>query len=97
MIETLEIVREGGVPIARRAHIGVVASGNCELLIEPTSDARATVLIRTSVRGYEGAWRAVIERFFERHPIAARIEIDDFGATPSVVALRLEQALEAAT
>jgi len=39
----------------------------------------------------------VIARFFERHPIAARIEIDDFGATPSVVALRLEQALEAAS
>lgn len=97
MIETLEIINEGGTPIVRRAHIGVVASGNCELLIEPTSEPRATVLIRTSVRGYEAAWRAVIARFFERHPIAARIEIDDFGATPSVVALRLEQALEAAS
>ena len=97
MIETLEIIREGGTPIARRAHVGVVASGNCELLIEPTDERRATVRIRTSVRGYDAAWRAVLERFFERHPIAARIEIDDFGATPAVVALRLEQALEEAS
>ncbi len=97
MIETLEIVNQGGAPIARRAHIGVVASGNCELLIEPTSEPFATVRIRTSVRGYEDAWRAVVARFFERHPIAARIEIDDFGATPAVVALRLEQAIEDAT
>lgn len=97
MIETLRIERQATAAIARRAHVGVVASGNCELLMEPSASGIATVTIRTSVRGFGDAWRAVVERFLTRHPVAASIEIDDFGATPSVVALRLEQALEEAS
>jgi malonate decarboxylase delta subunit len=35
-------------------------------------------------------------RFFTRYDGAASIEINDFGATPGVVALRLAEAIEAA-
>jgi malonate decarboxylase delta subunit len=94
MIETLTYTYAATSSVANRAHVGVVASGNCELLLEPAGDERATVLIRTSVRGYGDTWNAVLERFFDRHPVAVHIEINDFGATPAVVALRLEQALE---
>jgi malonate decarboxylase delta subunit len=94
MIEQLEFLYPAHEKIGSRAHVGVVASGNCEILVEPAEDGRASVVVRTSVRGYGETWRAVLSRFFERHPVAARIEIDDFGATPAVVALRLEQALE---
>jgi malonate decarboxylase delta subunit len=38
----------------------------------------------------------VLDRFFTRYDGAARIEINDFGATPGVVALRLAEAVEAA-
>ena len=38
----------------------------------------------------------VLERFFTRTPLAGRWELNDFGATPGVVNLRLRQASEAA-
>jgi malonate decarboxylase delta subunit len=81
---------------ARRAHVGVVGSGDLEVLLEPASEARTEVVVRTSVDGYRDVWTNVLERFFARHPVAASIEINDFGATPGVVALRLAQAVEEA-
>ncbi|GAC1444199.1 MAG: malonate decarboxylase acyl carrier protein [Vulcanimicrobiaceae bacterium] len=88
------IEREGGRPVRGRAHVGVVASGNLEVLCESPSGPGARVLVRTTVGGYETIWRTVVARFLERHPIAADVEINDFGATPATVSLRLEQALE---
>jgi malonate decarboxylase delta subunit len=38
--------------------------------------------------------QAVLDRFFAKHSIKSTIEINDFGATPGMVALRLQQALE---
>jgi malonate decarboxylase delta subunit len=35
-----------------------------------------------------------MDRFFSRYQYAASIEINDFGATPGAVSLRLEQAVE---
>ncbi|MBD5657309.1 MAG: malonate decarboxylase acyl carrier protein [Candidatus Eremiobacteraeota bacterium] len=90
------IERAGGVPVGRRAHVGVVGSGNLEILCEPPSAARARVRIRTTVDGFERIWTLTVERFLRSHDIAADIEINDFGATPATVTLRLEQALEIA-
>jgi malonate decarboxylase delta subunit len=81
--------------VARRAHVGVVASGDLEVLIEPATDQTVRITVTTAVHGYETVWRSVIERFLARHGAAAVIEINDFGATPGMVMLRLEQALEA--
>ena len=96
-METLRFERAAGRAVLRRAYVGVVASGNLEVLLEPADGNAARVVVRTSVDGYGDRWEAVIDRFFARHGVAVAIEINDFGATPAVVALRLEQALEAAT
>jgi malonate decarboxylase delta subunit len=84
----------GTTPVTRRAHVGVVGSGDLEVLIEP-ADSGVTVDLRTSVDGYGSTWRAVLERFFSRTDLAAKVQINDFGATPGTVALRLSQAVEA--
>ena len=78
-----------------RAHVGVVGSGDLEVLLEPTQGDRAHVLIRTSVDGFRDTWKAVLDRFFAKYHGAVRIEINDAGATPGSVLLRLEQAVEA--
>lgn len=96
MIETLSYEYPASDAVERRAHVGVVASGNCEILLEPTANVNASVVVRTSVTGFSATWQAVLGRFFVRNPVAVQIEINDFGATPAVVSLRLEQALEAA-
>jgi malonate decarboxylase delta subunit len=81
--------------LTRRAHVGVVGSGDLEVLLEPSSDPQAHVSITTSVDGFGAVWKNVLDRFFTRFDGAAVIEINDFGATPGVVMLRLEQAAEA--
>jgi malonate decarboxylase delta subunit len=85
----------------RAVHIGVVASGDLEILLQPpTGDDpadRITVRVRTSVDGFDTVWHDVLRRFFDRTALAGRWELNDFGATPGVVTLRLRQAAEAAT
>lgn len=82
----------GGKPV--RAEVGVVASGDLEVLLEPSKDNVAHVAIETSVGGFSSTWKAVLDRFFERYDKAASITIHDFGATPGTVALRLQQVVE---
>ncbi len=87
-----EYAMTGKVP--RRAHVGVVGSGDLEILLEPAKTGNAKVTITTSVDGYVEIWKAVLDRFFANYQRAADIEINDFGATPGTVMLRLEQAVE---
>jgi malonate decarboxylase delta subunit len=85
---------------SHQVHIGVVASGDLEVLLEPPArgDLRDSVVVRvrTSVNGFDIVWHDVLERFFTRTPLAGRWELNDFGATPGIVTLRLRQALGAA-
>ena len=81
--------------VPQRAHVGVVGSGDLEILLEPSPDQHAHVLVNTSVDGFGPIWKNVLDRFFSRFDYAASIEINDFGATPGTVLLRLEQAAEA--
>jgi malonate decarboxylase acyl carrier protein len=64
--------------------------GERTLLIEPSNKPTAHVRVRTSVDGYAQLWKAVLERFFSRFEHAAQVEINDFGAMPETVTLRLE-------
>jgi malonate decarboxylase delta subunit len=93
-METLNYQYEAKGPLTRRAHVGVVGSGDLEVLMEPSGKPTAEVRVRTSVDGYTQVWKDVLDRFFSRFDRAARIEINDFGATPGTVTLRLEQAAE---
>ena len=94
-MERIELDYPARRPVFRRAHVGVVGSGDLEVLLEPMQGDRAHVLIRTSVDGFRDTWKAVLDRFFAKYDGAARIEINDAGATPGSVLLRLEQAVEA--
>jgi malonate decarboxylase delta subunit len=79
--------------------VGVVGSGNLEVLIEPAQLAGACEIeVRTAAMGFGATWQAVMNDFHERWGLAdARICINDMGATPAVVGLRLDQAVESLT
>ncbi|MFZ0009958.1 MAG: malonate decarboxylase subunit delta [Steroidobacteraceae bacterium] len=93
-METLSFSYPARGRISGRVHVGVVGSGDLEVLLEPSPDAEAHVSVTTSVEGFDAVWKNVLDRFFSRFDGAAAIEINDFGATPGVVMLRLEQAAE---
>jgi len=82
-------------PARGRALCGVVGSGDLEVLLEPAAAGLTTVSITTSVQGMRRVWEAVLARILGAAPLpATNIEINDFGATPGVVRMRIEQAFE---
>ena len=76
-----------------KAIIGVVASGNLEVLLERVlPGAACEVDIGTPLSGYDETWEAVVAEFVERSsPGGLRISINDGGARPDTVYLRLMQ------
>lgn len=97
-MERLQFEFGAGQPLGGRTVAGVVASGDLEVLLEPGDAGRTTVAVQTSVDGYGGTWKALLERVLGSGSLpAARIEINDNGATPGVVRMRIEQAFEELT
>jgi malonate decarboxylase acyl carrier protein len=88
-------VAEPGQGKRQRAHVGVVGSGDLEVLYRPADSDQTKVRVRTSVDGFDTVWTWVLQRFFARHPLPGEFELNDFGATPGVVNLRLRQVAEA--
>jgi malonate decarboxylase delta subunit len=74
--------------------VGVPGSGNLEVLLECTPGSPCDVHVDTSARGFGAIWEAVIQDFHQRHSLSGvRLSINDMGATPAVVSLRLDQAV----
>ena len=99
-MERLEFEYRGGRHVGTApepALVGVVGSGNLEVLVERADLGGACrVEILTAAVGFGAIWKAVLDDFFGRHPLAdVRVSVNDMGATPAVVALRLDQAVEA--
>jgi len=79
----------------RQAIVGVVASGNLEVLVERVlPDHDCVVEIATAAHGFGEVWAAVVADFVERaSPGGLRLSINDGGARPDTVALRLAQGV----
>jgi len=96
-VETLQYRFErGDKRLASAARlVGVVSSGNLEVLIEAAPLGGAcTIDVTTAATGFGAIWGAVMHDFQQRWQLAdVRIAINDMGATPAVVSLRLDQAV----
>lgn len=97
-METLNFEYRGGTPPAATAPTlsGVVGSGNLEVLVEAApGSGSCRIEITTAATGFGRIWQAVLDDFHARHGLAdVRISVNDVGATPAVVSLRLDQAVE---
>lgn len=78
-----------------QALVGVVASNDLEVLLQRTPQPTACVItVATAVHGFDAVWKEVLTDFVERRaPGGLRISINDGGARPDVVALRLAQGV----
>ncbi len=74
---------------------GVVASGNLEVLIERTAQADLCVVeIATAAHGFGDVWKAVLQDFVDRNAAGGlHLSVNDGGARPDTVAIRLAQGL----
>ncbi|MBK1624869.1 malonate decarboxylase acyl carrier protein [Afifella marina] len=80
-------------------HLGVVGSGDMEVLMEP-KDLKGAVSVRivTPVAGFDELWKRVVEKFVSETLLGdVHLEINDNNATPAVVLLRLRQGFAEAT
>lgn len=97
-METLNFrFEKGDRRLASQANmVGVVSSGNLEVLIESANlNGGCEVEIKTAAVGFGAIWQAVVADFHARWSLQdVRILINDAGATPAVVSLRLDQAVE---
>ena len=76
--------------------VGVVSSGNLEVMLENVDlKGLCQINVSTSAQGFVEIWQAVLNDFVARYDLAdLQISINDGGATPAVVCLRLDQAME---
>lgn len=94
-MEILHLEYPAGAPARQRVLVGVVASGDLEVLITPAEAANCHITIRSAADGSATRWRAQLDRLFADGKAAAmHMKINDFAATPGVISLRLAQALE---
>lgn len=96
-----EFATGGTPPRARRPFclVGVVASGNLEVMMEPQAlGGKCVFMIDTAASGFAATWQAVLADFMDRyHPADLKVSINDNAASPAVVSLRLDQAYETLT
>lgn len=94
-MESFDLEYTAAEPARGRIMTGIVGSGDLEVLLEPHVAGRTVVSITTSVDGMRTVWHALLQRVLTTVPLpAARIEINDFGASPGVARMRIEQAFE---
>lgn len=95
-MEKIEFEYPAAASVKGRALAGVVGSGDLEVLVEPGVPGKARITIKTSVDGSRHLWQDLFDRLFAALSVpAVNMEINDFGATPGVVRMRIDQALEA--
>ncbi|MEA1647937.1 malonate decarboxylase acyl carrier protein [Nitrospirillum sp. BR 11164] len=75
--------------------VGVVASGNLEVLLERgEAPDRCVIDIATPAHGFAALWQAVTADFAARTAAGGlRITVNDGGARPDTAALRLAQGV----
>jgi malonate decarboxylase delta subunit len=94
-METLNYRFDQGRPAPARPPqlVGVAGSGNLEVLVEPAGGP-CEIAVATTAAGFGAVWEAVLRDFHARWDMTGlRIAINDVGATPAVVSLRLDQAV----
>lgn len=93
---TFDFALSGKMFKGQRTVCGVVGSGNLEVIVEENTSTNACFEIETAIDHYAPVWRLVIENFVaEYQPVGLKFTLNDNGATPPVVSLRLRQAFEA--
>ncbi|KAB7894927.1 malonate decarboxylase acyl carrier protein [Rouxiella sp. S1S-2] len=97
-MERFEFTYPAKKSLPSHAQAGVVGSGDLEALYEPALGDALVVRVATSVDGSQPLW----QRFFDhltgvRELPAGQLDINDFGATPGVARLRIEQVFEEAS
>lgn len=96
-MERIELNYPATANLPGKAVAGVVGSGDLEALFEPNHSQQLSVTIKTTVDGSQLIWQRLFDRLSQLRTLpAGTLILSDFGATPGVVRLRIEQVFEEA-
>lgn len=94
-MEHITLILPATRQLSGKALAGVVGSGDMEVLYVADNSQQLTVTLTTSVDNSQARWQALFDRLaaFGELPAGA-MTIHDFGATPGVARIRIEQVFE---
>ncbi len=96
-MEKIELTYPGTINKGKPVLAGVVGSGDLEVLFKPGSTAQLAIIVRTSVDGSILRWQRLFDRIATSRQLpAGELVVHDFGATPGVARVRIEQVFEEA-
>ncbi|MDP4144237.1 MAG: malonate decarboxylase acyl carrier protein [Bacillota bacterium] len=93
-IDLLLFKYKGEKPLPKTVQVGASAFGDLEVLMEPHKGEHCLVVVKSNVYNFFGAWESILNKFFNSMNIVAYVEINDFGAPPAIITMRLLQAVE---
>lgn len=94
-MEKITLTMPASRTLSGRALAGVVGSGDMEVLFIAEPGQTLTIDITTSVDNSRGRWEALLNRLETVSSLpAGKLTIHDFGATPGVARIRIEQVFE---
>jgi len=94
-MEQITISLPASRQLSGKALAGVVGSGDMEVLFVADGSQQLTVTLTTSVDNSQVRWQALFNRLAEFGELpAGQMTIHDFGATPGVARIRIEQVFE---
>ena len=74
--------------------ISVNAQKKTNFRVSGGYELHGEIEIKTSATGFKPVWEAVLTEFIHRHAVGGlKFQLNDMGATPAVVSLRLSQAV----
>ncbi len=95
-METLKFEYSATHSVSEKTIVGVVGSGDLEILINPnTMQDKLEISVSSSSNKTSEQWQIIFDRILGTRALpAVCMEINDFAATPGVIRVRMEQALE---
>lgn len=95
-MENLLLEFNGTRDINKESIAGIAKKKDVEIKIKKANESKSKVTINSDINTDKNLWEALLDRFFLVSEIHADIEINDFGAKPSTISFRLNEALEIA-
>ncbi|MEH0832970.1 malonate decarboxylase acyl carrier protein [Pectobacterium cacticida] len=81
--------------VSGKSLAGVVGSGDMEVLFTADEGKTLAIDITTSVDNSQRRWQSLFDRLSALNGLpAGKLQIHDFGATPGVARIRIEQVFE---
>lgn len=95
-MENMVFEFDGINKIQKSSLVGIKKSKDVEISFNLPKEDKCRVVVNSEINTDENLWKDLLDRFFLINNSHVDIQINDFGAKPSTISFRLNEALELA-